>query len=204
MIWTKAIRTAFASWLTGKTAAGERVKATRILRPWEEDLPVLSVYTLRDDPEKRDESVPSYLHRVDVAVEAAVIDPRTLDTLSPASAERAARELDDLLQQCFEVIQPRLGFPGVCLPTGYAPLRISSPETGYAGTEWDFEDAGAIALGGARQLWTIAHLTEHSEETPAELAPFETINIDWDLVESLDATPEATDTIKPEQPTPEV
>lgn len=202
-VYTKGIRQAFGVWLTGRTAAGTNVRGNRRLKPWEEDLPALSVYTLREENEVRDESPRSYLRRVEVAVEAAVVDPRTLDTLPPASAERAARELDDLLQQCEDAIHPRLAFGGVALPGG-RELVVSTPHTFLAGTEYDFEsETGIVILGGARQVWTVGYVTEHPESSPAELAPFETIEVSWDLAGTDDAL-EASDTLKPEQPAPEV
>lgn len=84
----KNIRSALAALLLGNTSAGSNVFANRSTPVWNNELPVLLIYSEQEDAVPRDIRVSSYIRTLNITIECKAEDSASLDdTLDDLATE---------------------------------------------------------------------------------------------------------------------
>ncbi len=185
------IRKEFARLLKGQTPAGDNVTSSRSAKVWNEELrqDALSVYSLNENCETHTDSNPRrYARTLQLAVEVwsgeREIDGTLVDD-----------QIDALCLAVEDVVEANLTLPGC------EDVAINPSLSRLLRTEIDVDEDGRMLLGAARVTWEIVYYTESPPtEDATRSGQANRIGVDWNLEDSADATPEASDEITLKNP----
>lgn len=161
---------------TPQTAAGVRVFPNRVIPVQHREVPMLAVYTLREDVKPYSDS-PRVLKRT-LELGITIIEARTEED-----------PVDDLVDLIAEQIEAKLRVDRT--------LGGTCQDVIYSGFDASFDHKGQELTGGGRLRYQVIYETEEPEGD-LDPAPFEEAHTDFDLAPP-DGTVEASDIVEPEQ-----
>jgi len=180
----KKIRKTVAALLKGKTDAGDKVFPNATVPPWEENLPVILVYT-RSEPVDKYAEAPRELERnLQLTIEIVAAGPE----VDEDGNEPAGKSLEDILDDIAEQVEVEMSrdetFGG------------EADDSILANTELEFDGGGGQPIGSSRLTYTITYYTMRPDnvDKQIEINDFEKAEVDWDINQD-DSTIEAEDTI---------
>lgn len=139
----KNIRKKIVEVLTGATSAGDNVVASRTTKPFIEQLPAISVYTLADSVAQELTQTPRVMHRtIELVIDAHIADPN-----DPTDA---LDEIGEAIEQALSADETLGGLA--------EDLKLTDCQINLEG------EANAI-LGAIRLTFEVTYLSAHPKET---------------------------------------
>jgi hypothetical protein len=165
--------------LLDRTIAGRKVFAQHPEEPWDEDLPAVYVWALREDWTARDSAPKSFERRCELVVECFV----SKDT----EGEDLFAKLVDLTMQveCCLLSDP---FLEAC------PVEIDMDKSGGVGWEFGFDAKGRKSFGMAALTWALTYVTRTTQTRADQLERLTAAGVTWDFAPP-DGTAEAVDVV---------
>lgn len=164
----RLIREGIRLLLLGNTIAGDQVVTNRATKLHHPSTPALvSIYTLRNPAEKRNQAPPSYFRDLEVALELFIGD-------DPEADELVDDRLEDFVDQVEELV---LG--------GWAhlldDLGLEHGRSTYDGVDYGIDPETERFLGDARMTFTLSYDQEVSELDLATTGPLDLVHTEMDV-----------------------
>lgn len=179
----KVIRKKIAEILKDKTNAGGRVYPNATVPPWQEELPVILVYTVSENASKYAEAPRELERALSVTIEIIAEGPEVNEELADFKPGEVSVEdqVDNIAEQVENAMSADETFGGL------------TDDSILTNTEFEFDGNGGSPIGSARLTYSVTYFTMSPRSNP-EFPAFNTAGVDYNIGED-ENTREAKDII---------